>query len=551
MASTIRDGGDDDAGGGIHRLPIGGREYLAFATERVSAALDVLRGLSEHQEVPIEMKRAIQDLAMAEIALVKAKTPTCLSNLPSVCVIVLLQYLDMLSLAEVCSSSKALYRDGTLVARCVWKHLVAANLSSPFIALPDVGGSPLGEAPKAVEVQSLRCTACGNEAELRCGTCKSVGYCSRECQVADWKQDHKLVCKQMQAFKYASRSKSFAIASHVLFLVKNSQVLIMGGMGKGGEATRKTIKMTVGGHDGTIRFEESTPLLLGRLNHGVVYHQGEVISIGYSKVERLDTLSQKRTQVEEQLPNDLRFVATIIYDNKLLAIGGKSEVVVPGGAGGFGPFVYSDTVLQLNYEHGHQASQGTWTVQNARLNTARSGAAVVEFEGRIFLCGGIGDDDVPLRSVEVFDPAIGAWQLQEDEMTKARELASLFVYMGELYLVSGDLKGLLSGSRPTTIEKRNKDTLQWELVPGCGKDRWGCAVMLVDSKIFLIGGGQHTTTFDYMDLRTQIWASQDRKGAFFDEASRRLPCEVQGSKAVLVSPTAAKIKDWILLDVVA
>jgi len=40
------------------------------------------------------------------------------------------------------------------------------------------------------------CT-CGKGATKFCSRCKSVSYCSKECQVKDWK-DHKLVCKQQR-----------------------------------------------------------------------------------------------------------------------------------------------------------------------------------------------------------------------------------------------------------------------------------------------------------------------------------------------------------------
>lgn len=37
------------------------------------------------------------------------------------------------------------------------------------------------------------CNKCGKDAIKKCGRCKSVYYCSRECQVEDWKT-HKPIC---------------------------------------------------------------------------------------------------------------------------------------------------------------------------------------------------------------------------------------------------------------------------------------------------------------------------------------------------------------------
>jgi len=39
------------------------------------------------------------------------------------------------------------------------------------------------------------CSHCGEEGTFRCAACKSVRYCSKECQKADWGQGHKKECK--------------------------------------------------------------------------------------------------------------------------------------------------------------------------------------------------------------------------------------------------------------------------------------------------------------------------------------------------------------------
>lgn len=38
---------------------------------------------------------------------------------------------------------------------------------------------------------------CNKKSEKRCGDCKCVAYCSRECQKADWKSSHRYECKKM------------------------------------------------------------------------------------------------------------------------------------------------------------------------------------------------------------------------------------------------------------------------------------------------------------------------------------------------------------------
>ena len=70
------------------------------------------------------------------------------------------------------------------------------------------------------------------------------------------------------------------------------------------------------------------------------------------------------------------------------------------------------------------------------------------------------------------------------------------------------------------------------------------------SKVFLFGGYDHESTFDFLDLHTKKWASQDVGGAYFDEDERQLPRQVEFSKAVLITPPAAKTKEWTDVNVV-
>jgi len=249
------------------------------------------------------------------------------------------------------------------------------------------------------------------------------------------------------------------------------------------------------------------------------------LSISANTMERLDKLTQTRTLLVERLPDNLKCTTAAMFGNKLLAIGGRHQIA--------GQNVYSDIVCELD-EHASQAAQGKWRAHAARLNTARSSAAAIAFEGKVFVCGGVG----ALRIVESFDPAIGACQVEGERMTKARWFFSLFAFEEELYAVGGD-----GYDQNTTIEKRNKATKQWQLVADCGQNRKCCAAVLVGSKIFLFGG-EHKSTFDFFDLDSKKWAPQDVRGAYFDEDKRHLPRQVYRSKAVLITPAAAKAKEW-------
>jgi len=365
----------------------------------------------------------------------------------------------------------------------LWRYLVAVNYSSPFITLPSVGGG--------------------------------------------------------------AGQTSFTKAVYDLFFAnKRQEVLIMGGYDNHYQATNEVTKMIVE-LNGAIRFEASTPMLQARNSLGVVYHQGEVFSIstgsGFSlssgSVERLDTLTQTQTELEERLPNDLFFTtAAVMLDNTLLVVSGEQFVDDQG-------FENSDMVYGLD-EHASEAGQGTWRAQTASLNTALCGAAAITCEGKPFVCGGSVDSAAFSSIVEFFDRATGAWQVEGD-MTKARSSFYVCIFEEELYAVGGDAMG-----ENTTIEKRNKDTKQWEHVANCGQDRSGCAAVLVGSKVFLLGGHGSKSTYDFMDLHTKMWASMDVGGVYFDEDMRQLPRQVESSAAVLITPPAAFAKKWTDVNVV-
>ncbi|KAL0026013.1 hypothetical protein WJX79_001151 [Trebouxia sp. C0005] len=42
--------------------------------------------------------------------------------------------------------------------------------------------------------QGRRCEICKQPAPLKCGKCREVSYCSKECQAKDWKAGHKVTC---------------------------------------------------------------------------------------------------------------------------------------------------------------------------------------------------------------------------------------------------------------------------------------------------------------------------------------------------------------------
>jgi hypothetical protein len=80
--------------------------------------------------------------------------------------------------------------------------VVLDQLAKPMgSAEPD--RSPPAPRTQATQSQKAGCLKCGaastkaGNSLLKCAKCKTVKYCSPDCQKKDWKK-HKQVCKQMQ-----------------------------------------------------------------------------------------------------------------------------------------------------------------------------------------------------------------------------------------------------------------------------------------------------------------------------------------------------------------
>src|SRR6266496_6695464 len=63
---------------------------------------------------------------------------------------------------------------------------------SPFVPGPDI--SALTGNKKQCNLD--RCT---NDGTMKCGRCHTARYCSKECQIAHWRQTHKRSCQNPTA----------------------------------------------------------------------------------------------------------------------------------------------------------------------------------------------------------------------------------------------------------------------------------------------------------------------------------------------------------------
>ena len=307
--------------------------------------------------------------------------------------------------------------------------------------------------------------------------------------------------------KYVEDEKYYAKAIHCYFENNKEEVLIIGGS-FGGKSKNNVTHMIIDNKD-NIHFEIKPPLLLASYLQDALYHQGNIYSINRygsnkTRIEIFNILTQKIDTFTKEFPNNINNSCSVFLNNKLHVISPLCNIYTLQETGDY------------------------WEKHDLHTTQNQLFSATISFQSKIFLAGGVGVRG-HINSVQSYDPKVGIW-IRESNMVKYRSFFVLFEYKDELYAVGGE-----NYQESTTIEKRNMTTLQWEVIADCGKNRYGCTSALVGSKVFLFGGLENMTTFDYYDLEKKKWASQDNECAYFSEEKRCLPPKVIFSKAVNIT----------------
>jgi hypothetical protein len=199
----------------------------------------------------------------------------------------------------------------------------------------------------------------------------------------------------------------------------------------------------------------------------------------------------------------------------------------------------SDTTFELDEEYDEtdedddSEKNKMWIKHDEKMLHGRCNAGTIFYRGNVYVVGGYfnrKNNGDALDSVEFYDTTSNCWVLMNNRMTKGRYMPTLFEFSGEIYVVGGD-----NSDENTTIEKMDKDSGIWEMVAMCPENRNECAVVLVGSKIFLLGGIASEATFDYYDLVEASWASSTKS-----EIERALPRNVWGCKAIDITLISEK-----------
>ena len=113
----------------------------------------------------------------------------------------------------------------------------------------------------------------------------------------------------------------------------------------------------------------------------------------------------------------------------------------------------------------YDASTDEWAEEAvAPLPPARTRAGMAVLDGKLYAVGGYNSDDDTLASVERYDPAANAWEAVAP-MATARYALGVAVLDGKLYAAGGQKEDDEDGDVPVnTVERFDPVTNGWEAV---------------------------------------------------------------------------------------
>lgn len=257
--------------------------------------------------------------------------------------------------------------------------------------------------------------------------------------------------------------------------------------------------------------------------------RGEVYAIGTLSVIAAGTIEKYNPAANNwqhfaMLPKKLKFVSSAVLENKLYVLGGLDTQTLKNSDS---TYVYDPD----RFEGSLKDSSACWEILAHSLLQPRARHAAVGFQGKLWIAGGCLDSEIPLNSVEVFDPAVNMWMPASPMLTK-RVFGHLLIVDNNLFAVGGDVDD--SGSKVTrTIERYRSDCDVWEFVANFKDDRRGFSASSVGSKIYVFGGSTtgetYNDTWDAFDVNTLTWASDTTMGGY-----GRMPCIEDWGQAVTI-----------------
>ncbi|KAA9007705.1 hypothetical protein F4V43_04285 [Paenibacillus spiritus] len=165
---------------------------------------------------------------------------------------------------------------------------------------------------------------------------------------------------------------------------------------------------------------------------------------------------------------------------------------------------------------GFAESNEVWTPKTS-LPEARAGAAMVEYGGKIYAFGGVGNSDqaangIKQKTTYVYDPSSDLWSKKSD-MPTARAAATAAVVGNKIYVIGGYYDNA-SGTpvRTPKVEVYSPDSDTWTTTTPMKAGRSWAASAVVGDNIYVVGGATDINVFvstvEAFNTTTGVWSTK-------------------------------------------
>lgn len=216
--------------------------------------------------------------------------------------------------------------------------------------------------------------------------------------------------------------------------------------------------------------------------NGNIYIVGGIGKKGYlTEIEQFDTKTKRWTVFDTTHIGQTRFLragtASCVVGNKLYLFGGRTPSANSG----------SDTVCQniLIYD----ISNKLWTEEtSSHLNSARYEFQAVPLDGKIYLLGGLGVDDEPLKSIEIFDTLSGTCTMAAYTLSEELNNFSAVAYDSHIFVLGGINSSTFSVLNSVEALDPNTGVFETKAPLPSSAPAFNTAAVVFNNTIYVSGG---------------------------------------------------------------
>ncbi|MEK3684949.1 Kelch repeat-containing protein [Paenibacillus sp. FSL R10-2736] len=167
---------------------------------------------------------------------------------------------------------------------------------------------------------------------------------------------------------------------------------------------------------------------------------------------------------------------------------------------------------------GFAESSDVWTSKTS-LPEARSGAATVEYGGKIYAFGGVGNSDeaangTKQKTTYVYDPSSDSWSKKSD-MPTARAAATAAVVGDKIYVIGGYYDNSSGVTlRTPKVEVYSPDSDTWTTSTRMTVGRSWAASAVIGDNIYVVGGINESSaivsTVEALNTTTGVWSTKTK-----------------------------------------